>query len=206
MEASTQVSGNRVYQASGHYVFVVQWPTQRVRPQRTKCGQWFCRWKVYDERGKCVRQNSGFIGKKKNKRYAEALNYFSDLASRDRLQRPIGLFPLSPSVLQKQVHRIGLRVGLRIYPHPFATPSRLTYWITELTCESFNSYWGTDLSVVPKSTLTSAKSNFSKLLINAIPNLSKPRFCQAGAECLIRKESLPESSKSSCPGSLTKSS
>jgi len=101
------------------YAFVVQWPRQRVRPQRTKSGQWWCRWKVYNERGKVIRENRGFIGKKKSKKYAEALHYFSSLASRDRLQRPIGLFPLSPSVLQKQVHRIGLRVGLKVYPHSF---------------------------------------------------------------------------------------
>jgi site-specific recombinase XerD len=101
------------------YVFVVQWPPQRVRPQRTKVGQWYCRWKVYDDRGRFVRENRGFIGKKNNARYREALEYFSQLATKDRLQRPIGLFPLSPSVLQKRVHRIGLRVGLRVYPHSF---------------------------------------------------------------------------------------
>jgi site-specific recombinase XerD len=101
------------------YVFVVQWPAQRIRPQRTKAGQWFCRWKAYDERGKLARLESGFIGKRKMKTYRQALEHFSGLASTDRLQRPIGLIPLSPSVLQKQVHRIGLRLGLRVYPHSF---------------------------------------------------------------------------------------
>jgi site-specific recombinase XerD len=101
------------------YVFVVQWPAQRVRPQRTPAGQWYCRWKVYDERGKFARLGSGFIRKRKKKTRQQALNYFSRLASRDRLRRPIGLVPLSPSVLQKLVHRIGLRVGLRVNPHSF---------------------------------------------------------------------------------------
>lgn len=101
------------------YVFVVQWPMQNLRPQLTKHGQWYCRWKVYGSRGDFIRLGTGFVGKRKKLRYLKALRHFEGLAARDRLRRPVGLQPLSPSVLQKQVKRIGLRVGLRVYPHSF---------------------------------------------------------------------------------------
>lgn len=101
------------------YVFVDQKPPQRIRPQRTKYGQWQCHWKLYDENGSHFLTKSGFIGTKENCSYREAFARFSDLAKNDRLLRPLGLRPLSDAAIQTAVHKVGLRVGLNVNPYSF---------------------------------------------------------------------------------------
>src|SRR5258706_2425004 len=44
------------------YVFIDQKPPQRIRPQRSKYGQWHFNWKIYDERGRHVLSKNGFVG------------------------------------------------------------------------------------------------------------------------------------------------
>ncbi len=101
------------------YVFVDQKPPQRIRPQRTKYGQWQCHWKVYDEDGRHFLTKSGFIGAKEDFSYHKAVERFSELAKNDRLIRRVGLRPLSDAAIQTAVHKIGLRVGLRVNPYSF---------------------------------------------------------------------------------------
>jgi len=101
------------------YAFVDQKPSQRIRPQRTKYGQWQCHWKIYDENGHHRLTKFGFIGAKENLCYRQAFEKFSQLARNDQLLRPVGLRPLSDSAIQTVVHKIGLRVGLKINPYSF---------------------------------------------------------------------------------------
>lgn len=101
------------------YVFVDQKPRQRIRPQRTKYGQWQCHWKIYDENGHHFLTKSGFIGAKENCSYWKAVERFSELAKNDRLIRQVGLRPLSDAAIQTAVHKIGLRVGLKVNPYSF---------------------------------------------------------------------------------------
>jgi len=101
------------------YVFVDQKPPQRIRPQRTECGQWQCHWKVYDEAGRHVMTKCGFIGARERLSYRQAFCRFSELAKHDCLLRPRGLRPLSKAAIEKAVQKIGLRVGLKINPHSF---------------------------------------------------------------------------------------
>ena len=62
---------------------------------------------------------SGFIAAREKLNYRQALCHFSELAKHDCLLRPRGLRPLSDSAIQTAVHKIGLRVGLRINPYSF---------------------------------------------------------------------------------------
>ena len=101
------------------FVFVEQKPPQRIRPRRTPRGEWQCRWKIYDEKGRYVLSKSGYIGAREKMKYREAVNYFSNLSKDDKLLRPLGLRPLSNAAVQKTVHKIGLRVGIRINPYSF---------------------------------------------------------------------------------------
>lgn len=101
------------------YVFVEQRPPQRIRPQRSKYGQWHCNWKIYDESGKHVLSKNGFVGAREGLNFKQAVNHFSKMAKEDRLLRPVGLRPLSLSTLQIAVQKIGLRVGMKINPYSF---------------------------------------------------------------------------------------
>lgn len=101
------------------YVFIDQSPPQRIRPQRSPKGQWACRWKIYDDKGKHTLTKWGFIGAREKRNYRQAVNYFSDLARNDRLVQPLGLHPLSNAAIQKAVQKVGLRVGLRVNPYSF---------------------------------------------------------------------------------------
>lgn len=101
------------------FVFIEQKPQQRIRPIRTPRGQWQCSWKVYDEIGSCVSTRRRFIGARKRMDYWAALRHFSKLAGGDNLIRPLGVRPLCKSAIQKSVHLIGLRVGLRMTPYSF---------------------------------------------------------------------------------------
>ena len=101
------------------FVFVDQKPLQRIRPQRSPNGQWHCHWKTYDDKGRHVLTKSGFIAAREKLAYRDAVACFSNLAKNDRLLRPLGLRPLSHSAIQLAVHRIGLRVGIRINPYSF---------------------------------------------------------------------------------------
>lgn len=101
------------------YVFVDQKPLQRIRPQRTKYGQWQCHWKVYDEKGQHVMTKCGFIAAREKLNYRQAVLRFSDLAKHDQLLRPRGLRPLSDAAIQTAVHKIGLRAGLKVNPYSF---------------------------------------------------------------------------------------
>lgn len=101
------------------FVFVEQKPPQKVRPQRSPKGEWHCRWKVYDDAGSCVLTKSGFICARKAMNYRQAVAHFSALAKDDRLLRPLGLRPLGHSTIQKAVHIIGARVGIKINPYSF---------------------------------------------------------------------------------------
>lgn len=101
------------------YVFVDQKPRQRIRPQRTKYGQWQCYWKIYDENGHHYLTKRGFIGAKENFSYQKAVERFSELAKNDRLTRRVGLRPLSDAAIQTAVHKIGLRIGLKVNPYSF---------------------------------------------------------------------------------------
>jgi integrase/recombinase XerC len=127
MFTSTAGKALRVYLGDRKtgFVFIEQKPQQRISPQRSPRGEWHCRWKVYDELGGCVLTKSAYIGIRKKVNYREAVAYFSNLAMDDRLLRPLGLRPLSHSVVQKTVQKIGLRAGIRITPyffrHTFAT-------------------------------------------------------------------------------------
>jgi integrase/recombinase XerC len=101
------------------FVFVEQKPPQKVRPQRTPRGEWYCRWKVYDDTGSCVLTKSGYICARKAMNYRQAVAHFSMLAKNDKLLRPLGLRPLAHSAIQKAVHKIGVRVGIKINPYSF---------------------------------------------------------------------------------------
>jgi site-specific recombinase XerD len=101
------------------FVFIEQKPQQRIRPLRSPNGQWQCSWKVYDESGSCVLTRRRFIGARKRMDTRAALCHFSNLAKGDHILRPLGVRPLCHSVIQKSVHRIGLRVGLRVTPYSF---------------------------------------------------------------------------------------
>ncbi len=101
------------------FVFVEQKPSQKIRPRRTPRGEWQCRWKIYDEKGKYVLSKSGYIGAREKMKYRQAVNHFLNLAKDDRLLRPLGLRPLSNATVQKAVHKIGLRVGIKINPYSF---------------------------------------------------------------------------------------
>ena len=114
-KALRQYLGNR----TNGYVFVDQKPHQRIRPQRTKYGQWQCHWKIYDENGEHFLTKSGFIGARENYSYQKAVERFSELAKNDRLIRRVGLRPLSDAAIQTAVHKIGLRVGLKVNPYSF---------------------------------------------------------------------------------------
>ena len=81
--------------------------------------EWYCRWKVYDDAGSCVLTKSGFICARKAMNYRQAVAHFSALSKDDRLLRPLGLRPLGHSTIQKAVHRIGVRVGIKINPYSF---------------------------------------------------------------------------------------
>jgi site-specific recombinase XerD len=101
------------------FVFVEQKLPQRVRPQRTPEGGWYCRWKVYDEQGQCALKKAGYIRARESLNYRQAVTHFSKLSKNDRLIRPVGLRPLAISAIQQAVHKIGLRVGMRINPYSF---------------------------------------------------------------------------------------
>ena len=101
------------------FVFIEQKPQQRIRPMRTPKGQWQCSWKVYDESGFCISTRRRFIGARMRMDYWAAMRHFSKLAKGDNLIRPLGVRPLCHSTIQKSVHLIGLRVGLRITPYSF---------------------------------------------------------------------------------------
>ncbi|MBS1867136.1 MAG: tyrosine-type recombinase/integrase [Acidobacteria bacterium] len=101
------------------YLFVEQRPPQRILPQRTHYGQWRCTWKLYDDKGNHTLTKCSFIGKKENLSYRQAVERFCELAKNDQLLRPVGLRPLSDSAIQIVVHKIGLRVGLKINPYSF---------------------------------------------------------------------------------------
>jgi integrase len=90
------------------YVFVDQKPPQRIRPQRTKYGQWQCNWKIYDERGIHVLSKNGFVGAREGLNFNQAVSYFSKMAEHDRMLRPVGLRPLSIAAIQIAVHKIGV--------------------------------------------------------------------------------------------------
>ena len=101
------------------FVFVKQRPAQGIRPQQTANGQWRCRWLIYDDLGKRVSLRSGFIGARKGKNRRQATKYFRDLAKNDRIERPVGIRPLSSSAIQDSIQKIGLRVGIRMTPYSF---------------------------------------------------------------------------------------
>jgi site-specific recombinase XerD len=101
------------------YVFVDQKPPQRIRPQRTECGQWQCHWKIYDDKGRHTLTKCGFVGAKEKLNYRQAVARFSNLAKDDQLLRPVGLRPLSGAAIQVAVQKIGLRVGLNVNPYSF---------------------------------------------------------------------------------------
>jgi integrase/recombinase XerC len=101
------------------YVFVEQRPPQRIRPQRSKYGQWQCSWKIYNEQGGYVVSKKAFVAARRHFNFKEAVNHFSRMAKQDCLIRPVGLRPLSSSCLQIAVHKIGLRVGIKINPYSF---------------------------------------------------------------------------------------
>jgi site-specific recombinase XerD len=119
--ALRQYIGKRI---SG-FVFVKQMPPQRIRPLQAANGDWRCRWRIYDELGRQVSRKSGFIGAWQHKSPRQAFEYFSDLAKNDKIDRPLGIRPMSSSSIQKTVQRMGLRVGVKITPycfrHTFAT-------------------------------------------------------------------------------------
>lgn len=104
--------------ASG-FVFIEQRAPQRILPVRSPRGQWCCAWKVYNGQGACVLTRRNFVGARKGFSYAAAVRHFSKLARGDNLVRPLGIRPLSQSVIQKSVQKIGLRVGLRVTPYSF---------------------------------------------------------------------------------------
>ncbi len=101
------------------YLFVEQRPPQRIRPQRTKYGQWHCVWKIYDDDGRHILTKSGFVAARERLNFKQAVIHFSEMAKRDRLIRPVGLRPLSNSSFQNTVQKIGLRTGLQINPYSF---------------------------------------------------------------------------------------
>jgi site-specific recombinase XerD len=101
------------------FVFIEQKPLQKIRPVRCPRGGWYCRWKVYDEVGNYLLTKAAYISPRKRVKYREAITQFSNLAKDDKLLRPLGVRPLSQSVIQKAVHKIGLRVGVRITPYSF---------------------------------------------------------------------------------------
>ena len=101
------------------YVFVDQKPPQRIRPQHTKYGQWQCHWKIYDDKGEHILTKCGFIAAREKLSYKQAVKRFSQLAKNDNLLRPRGLRPLSDAAIQSAVHKIGLRVGLKVNPYSF---------------------------------------------------------------------------------------
>lgn len=102
------------------YVFIEQRPPQRIRPQRSNTkGQWFCRWKVYDDRGRHVASRNRFVGAGVGLNYEQAVRHFSEIAKGDRLLRPLGLRPLSDAAIQTTVSKIGYRVGIALNPYSF---------------------------------------------------------------------------------------
>lgn len=107
------------------YVFIEQREPQKLCVQGSPNGQWRCRWKIYDDKGKHIASKEGFIGATERKSFREALVHFSELAKNDRLAKPYGLRPLSRAAIQKAVQKVGFRVGLRVNPcyfrHSFAT-------------------------------------------------------------------------------------
>ena len=101
------------------YVFIDQKPPQRIRPQRSKYGQWHCNWKIYDERGRHVLSKNGFVAARERLNFRQAVNHFTEMAKHDRLIRPVGLRPLSGTTIQKSIQKIGLRAGIKINPYSF---------------------------------------------------------------------------------------
>ena len=107
------------------YVFVERKPLQRLMPQLTCSGAWRCRWKKYDAEGTRIGFGNGFIRASDKRNYQQAVRHFAQLAMGDRIQRPLGIRPLCSGVIQKTIHKIGLRVGIKAHPyvlrHTFAT-------------------------------------------------------------------------------------
>ena len=101
------------------FVFVKQMPTQRIRPRQGANGDWRCRWRIYDELGRQVSRKSGFIGAWQHKNLRQAMEYFCALAKNDKIDRPLGIRPMSSSSIQRTVQRMGMRVGIKITPHRF---------------------------------------------------------------------------------------
>jgi site-specific recombinase XerD len=76
-------------------------------------------WKIYDDAGKRVLIKSGFIGARAGKNLRQATKYFRGLAKNDRIERPVGIRPLSSSAIQDLIQKIGLRVGIKMTPYSF---------------------------------------------------------------------------------------
>ena len=107
------------------YVLVDGRPLQTIRVHSTPYGGWDCLYRRYDEKGK----NLGVVRRHlpvgtcntANGAKAEIRRRFSE----DRIERPIGLRPVSIASIERTVQRIALRVGMRVTPrllrHSIAT-------------------------------------------------------------------------------------
>jgi site-specific recombinase XerD len=107
------------------FLFASGKPYQRLRLHVTTSGGWACRWKEYDADGHVVRTKYGFLGHKNYPTYGEAFAGFRKMTRSLRLERPIGLRPLSPDSICQAVRVIGVRAGVKVTPytlrHSFAT-------------------------------------------------------------------------------------
>jgi len=107
------------------YLFIENRQLQQILPRRTSSGAWVCRWRVFDETGKMERFAGGFVKASENLSYQQALMHFAQLASRDRIHRPLGVHPISLGLIDKTVRGVGVRVGIKVFPyclrHSFAT-------------------------------------------------------------------------------------
>jgi site-specific recombinase XerD len=107
------------------YVLADGRPLQALKPQGRR-GSWYVYYRTYDERGKSLGLVRQYIPASEGKRTTrDAQLEILRRAKHQRHQRPLGMVPISPFGIHAIVRRIGIRVGLRVYPrmlrHSLAT-------------------------------------------------------------------------------------
>ena len=107
------------------YLFADNKRVQRILPRQTRSGAWHFHWRVFNEEGEVVARRDGFVKASENLDYSQAVSYFSRLAGKERIRRPVGIRPVTSGLIDRAVRTVGLRAGVRVFPyclrHSFAT-------------------------------------------------------------------------------------
>jgi len=108
----------------GH-VLVEGKPLQTIHPHLTPYGGWDCLYRTYDEKGNKTGIVRRYIPAGVCRTATSAAVEIRRRFGADRIERPQGLVPVSVCAVERTVHRVALRVGMRVTPrmlrHSIAT-------------------------------------------------------------------------------------